>query len=77
MPYDSTLDQQLFTKEWGAENNRISVSVYSYKNGPRKLQISREVKDREGNFIFARLGRLAKEELEGILPLISEAMKIM
>lgn len=77
MPYDSALDQQLSSKEWGAENNRLIVSVYSYKNGPRKLQISREVKDREGNFIFARLGRLSKEELAGILPLINEAMKIM
>jgi hypothetical protein len=53
------------------------VSVHSYRNGPKKLQITREIKDREGNFIFARLGRLSKEEIEGILPIIQEAIKIM
>jgi predicted transcriptional regulator len=77
MPYDSSLDEQLFSKVWENENGKVAVSVYSYNNGPKKLQISREIKDRNGNFTFAKLGRLAKEELEGILPLIQEAARIM
>ena len=77
MPYDSSLDEQSFSKTWENENGKVAVSVYSYNNGPKKLQISREIKDRNGNFTFAKLGRLAKEELEGILPLIEEALKTM
>ena len=43
----------------------------------KKIQIIREVKDRNGEYAFAKLGRLAKEEAEGILPLIQEALKAM
>lgn len=77
MPYDSNLDEQLFSKSWDSENGKIVVSVHSYNNGPKKLQVTREIRDREGNFVFAKLGRLSKEELQGILPLIQEAMTIM
>ncbi|OGX14751.1 MAG: hypothetical protein A2166_05545 [Omnitrophica WOR_2 bacterium RBG_13_41_10] len=77
MPYDNSLDEQSFSKTWENENGKVAVSVYSYNNGPKKLQISREIKDRNGNFTFAKLGRLAKEELEGILPLIEEALETM
>ncbi|MDP2943939.1 MAG: hypothetical protein Q8N49_01495 [Candidatus Omnitrophota bacterium] len=77
MPYDSSLDEQLFTKEWENETGKIVVSVHAYNKGTNKLQIVREIKDRNGNFTFAKLGRLSKEELQGILPLIQEALAIM
>ncbi len=74
MPYDSSLDKQLFTKSWEDDDSKVSVSVYSYNNGPKKIQISRETKDAEGNLRFSKLGRLMKEELEGILPFLQEAL---
>ena len=74
MPYDSSLDKQLFTKSWEGEGTKISVSVYSYNNGIKKLQISRENIGAEGEPRFSKLGRLTKEEAEGILPLIQEAI---
>ncbi len=77
MPYDSSLDAQIFTRFWENDNGKIVVSVYSYNNGARKIQIIREVKDRNGEYAFAKLGRLTKEEAEGILPLIQEALKNM
>ena len=77
MPYDSSLDEELYSKEWEDEGGKIVVSVHSYNKGPKKLQIAREIKDRMGNAAFAKLGRLAKEELKGILPLIQEALAIM
>jgi len=77
MPYDSNLDEQLFSKFWENETGKIVVSVYSYNNGPKKLQIVREIKDRNGEFNFAKLGRLSKDELTGILPLIQEALTMM
>jgi len=77
MPYDSSLDEQLFSKSWEDEGGKIVVSVHSYNKGPKKLQIAREIKDRMGNTAFAKLGRLSKEEIRGILPLIQEAVAIM
>jgi predicted transcriptional regulator len=77
MPYDSSLDTQVFTRFWENDNGKIVVSVYSYNKGAKKIQIVREVKDKNGEYSFAKLGRLVKEEAEGILPLIQEALKNM
>ena len=77
MPYDKSLDDCLFSKTWESEWERLTISVYSYNNGPKKLQISRENKDQQGNFRFAKLGRLTKEEVEALLPLIQEASRSM
>ena len=77
MPYDSSLDECLFTKTRETETERMSVNVYSYNKGPKKLQINREHKDAQGNFRFAKLGRLTKKEMESILPLIQEALSHM
>jgi predicted transcriptional regulator len=77
MPYNSSLDHEVFSKFWEDDTGKVVVSVHSYNNGPRKLQITREVKNREGQITFAKLGRLSKGEIEGILPLIQEAMQQM
>ena len=74
MPYDSSLDSQLFSKAYETEDTRVTVSVYSYNNGPKKLQIGRENKDAEGGFRFAKLGRMTKDEVVAIVPHIQEAI---
>jgi predicted transcriptional regulator len=51
--------------------------VYSYNKGAKKLQITRENGDKEGNLRFTKLGRLSVEEVEGILPFIQEAVQSM
>jgi hypothetical protein len=77
MPYETSLDNQLFSQSWDYGAGRIVVSVYSYNNGPKKLQIVREVKNRQGRANFVKLGRLSKDELQGILPIIQEALTVM
>ncbi len=77
MPYDASLDAQIFTKSWESDTDKVTVSVYSYNNGPRKVQIVREIKNREGEYTFTKLGRLSKDELQGILPSLQEALKSM
>ncbi|MBU1090875.1 MAG: hypothetical protein KKC42_03420 [Candidatus Omnitrophica bacterium] len=77
MPFESNLDQEVFSKSWENDSGKIVVSVHSYNNGPNKLQMTREFKDREGKYNYAKLGRVSKEELAGILPLILEALKKM
>lgn len=77
MPYDRSLDDCLFAKTWETASERLTVSVYSYNNGPKKLQITRENKPSTGEFRFAKLGRLSKEEITAILPFIQEAISIL
>ena len=77
MPYDTSLDAELFSKSFDNDAGKIIVSVHSYRNGPKKMQIVREIKNRDGELTFAKLGRLAKDEVEGVIPLIQEALKSM
>ena len=77
MPFDSSLDACLFSKSWENEAERLVVSVHSYNKGVKKLQISRENKTAEGEYRFAKLGRMTKEEIEALLPFIQEAVKQM
>ncbi len=77
MPYDSSLDEKVFSKSWENDTTRLSVSVYSYNKGPKKLQITRENKNAEGEFRFTKLGRMAKDETEAVLPFIQEAVTAM
>lgn len=77
MPYDASLDEKLFSKSFETDNGKVTVGVYSYNNGPKKLQITREVKNSQGELSFSKIGRITKEELEGILPFIQEASDIM
>ncbi len=72
MPYDATLDKQISSKSWEGEGTKITVSVYSYNNGPKKLQISRENYTADGEPRFAKLGRLTKDEAIAVIPLIQE-----
>ncbi|MFQ5953177.1 MAG: hypothetical protein ACE5JK_07220 [Candidatus Omnitrophota bacterium] len=77
MPYDSSLDERLFSKSWETDSDRLTVSIYSYNQGQKKLQINRERKDKNGELKFAKLGRMNKEETEAVLPLIQEALNQM
>ncbi len=73
--FDKSLDKELFSRAVEFERSRITVAVFAYNNGTPKLQLSRETKGSDGDYTFAKLGRLLKSELEAILPLIQEAMK--
>ena len=77
MPYDRNLDECLFSKYWEGEFQRLTVSIYSYNKGAKKLQITRENKDNQDNFKFAKLGRMTKEEAQAIIPLMQEAIDQM
>ena len=74
MAYESSLDQQLFARTYESATSKLIVGVYSYNNGPKKVQITRELTNAEGRPGFAKLGRLTKEELRAILPFLQEAL---
>lgn len=52
MPYDASLDKEIFkvTKEFG--ESRVTVGVFSYNNGEKKLQLSRENRDQNNDWSF-------------------------
>ena len=74
MPYDASLDKQVFSKSHEADGTKITVSIYSYNNGPKKLQLSRENQDAEGQWRFSKLGRMTKEEFQAIQPFFEEVL---
>ena len=73
MSYDSSLDKKLFAKEWEGEGTKITIAVFSYNNGAKKLQIGRENAS-DGEFRFAKLGRMTKDEVAAIVPHLQEAI---
>lgn len=77
MPYDKSLDAETFKETKEFEETRISVGVYAYNEGQKKLQISRENLSAEGEWRFAKLGRMTKEEAQEVAPLIAKAIENM
>lgn len=77
MPYDVSLDEKLFAKSHETDNGRLTVNIYSYNGGRKKIQISRETRDKQDNLKFSKLGRISKEEMEALLPIIREALTNM
>ena len=77
MAYDNRLDEQLFAKSWQGKGTVVTVGVYSYNGGAKKLQISRQLVGESGQPEFAKLGRLTKEEVEAIVPFLQEAIALM
>ncbi len=77
MAYDKELDECIFSKAEEKDSDKLIVGVYSYNKGKKKLQLARENKDSQGKFKFAKLGRLTRDEVEVLLPLMKEATKHM
>ena len=77
MPYNQSLDVATFKEAKELGDTRITVGVFSYNGGEKKLQISRENKNQGGEWQFVKLGRLAKDEAKEILPVMMKAVEGM
>ena len=77
MAFDRNLDKEIFSETAKFETSRIKVGVYSYNDGEKKMQISRENMNQDGEWSFAKLGRMFKDEAEAVLPLMQKALKHM
>ena len=77
MPFDKSLDKSLFSESVEFESTKITVGVFSYNEGTPKLQISRENRNANGDVSFAKLGRMLKEEVEAVLPLMEKAKEFL
>ncbi|MBF0619439.1 MAG: hypothetical protein HQL19_04665 [Candidatus Omnitrophica bacterium] len=77
MPYDKALDAEIFKEVKELDGTRISVGVYSYNNGEKKLQVGRENVDQGGEWRFSKLGRMTKTEAQAVIPIMTKAVESM
>jgi len=77
MPYDKTLDVETFKQVKEFEDTRVTVGVFSYNGGEKKMQIVRENLDQTGNWRFTKLGRVTKDEAKEIIPVMMKAVENM
>ena len=77
MPYDQKLDQEVFkeTKEFG--DSRITIGVFSYNGGEKKLQVTRENRGTDDEWRFTKLGRMNKGEVKEVVPIMMKAVEKM
>ncbi|NLE64613.1 MAG: hypothetical protein GX606_01710 [Elusimicrobia bacterium] len=77
MPYDSSLDVSIFKETKEFDGTRITVGVFSYNGGEKKLQVGRENQDAGGEWRFSKLGRMTKTEAEAVIPVMTKAVGSM
>jgi hypothetical protein len=77
MPYDKSLDVETFKEVKEFQDTRITVGVYSYNDGARKLQLTRENRGQSDEWRFTKLGRLTKQEAQEIIPIMMKAVENM
>ena len=75
--FDKTLDKEIFAEVIPFETSRITVGVFSYNDGEKKLQVSRENMSQDGEWSFAKLGRMFKDEAEKVIPVMKKALEKM
>jgi len=77
MPYDQSLDKELFKQSKEFDGTRITVGVFQYNEGEKKLQMVRENRTQTDEWRFAKLGRMNKEEAKEIIPIMMKALEVM
>ena len=77
MPYDKSLDVETFKEVKEFEDTRITIGVFSYNGGTKKLQLSRESRTQNDEWRFQKLGRLTKEEVQEVVPAMMKAVENM
>jgi len=77
MPYDKSLDVETFKEVKEFEDTRITVGVFSYNGGEKKLQLARENATQAGEWRWSKLGRMNKDEAHEIIPIMTKAVENM
>ena len=75
--FDKNLDKELFSENIDLDKSVITVAVFSYNGGTAKLQLGRQNKNAEGELTFAKLGRMTKDEVTKVIPLMEKAKKFL
>ena len=75
--FNKDLDKEIFSEAIQFETTRITVRVFSYNDGEKKMQVSRENMNQDGEWSFAKLGRMFKDEAEKVIPVMQKALESM
>ena len=76
--FDKSLDKEIFSTQKEYETSKLIVSIMSYNEGEKKLQISKENLDmNSGEWRWSKLGRLRKEEVGDLQAMLEEAKEHM
>ena len=77
MPYEKTLDVETFKEVIEFDGTRITVGVFSYNGGEKKLQVTRENLSADEEWRFTKLGRMTKAEGKAVVPIMMKAIESM
>ncbi|MBF0569970.1 MAG: hypothetical protein HQL18_04275 [Candidatus Omnitrophica bacterium] len=77
MPYDKSLDVEIFKEVKEFDGTRVTVGVFSYNGGEKKMQVGRENQDASGEWRFSKLGRMTKVEVQAVVPVMMKAVESM
>lgn len=77
MAFDKILNKEIAKKDIDFENSIITVGVYSYNEGEKKLGLSRQNKKEDGSLVFSKLGRLTKTEVVKVIEAMGEMLPHM
>jgi hypothetical protein len=77
MPYEKSLDVETFKEVKDFADTRLTIAVFSYNGGVKKLQLTRENQLQTGEWRFTKLGRLSKTEAQEAIPLMLKALESM
>jgi hypothetical protein len=77
MPYEKSLDVEVFKETKEFDGTRVTVGVFSYNGGEKKLQVGRENQDATGEWRFSKLGRMTKDEAQAVIPVMMKAVESM
>ena len=72
--FNKELDVKLGSVTVDSEKSRLTVGLFSYQEGAKKIQISRENKVGE-DFRFSKLGRMSIEEAQDVAKAITKLTK--
>lgn len=74
--FDKSLDVEIFSTKKEYETSKLVVSVMQYNEGAKKIQLSKETLDMNtGDWKWAKLGRLTKEEATEVQSMIGECLE--
>ena len=77
MAYENEKDVVSFEEAVECGDCTLGVSVHTYNGGEAKLQLNRTMKNKAGEQVFRKLGRLTLPEFGAISPMLNNASKHM
>lgn len=77
MAYDQSKDKLIKLFERKENKGTLMISIMSYNNGDKKIQIGRSYEKKDGSLGYSGMGRLTLSELKWFNEIYDEILKYM